>query len=226
MGLPGAGKGTQAFKLIERFPNFVHFDTGAEIYRRINDPAYASDPVVQRQKKLYNEGLLNDPQWVADLIVERIRHYGAQGKGIVFSGSPRTLYEAQVLMPLLFEIYGEDRTLVILLSVREETARQRAFDRLVCSNSRCRYPTTRKHLGEPCPKCGRKLTDDRTTEGWKITKTDERFKEFRERTLPALAHLLSFGIAEVIDAEGTREDVFAKILEAIGRRLDTSNPKG
>jgi len=47
MGLPGAGKGTQAFRLAAQFPNFVHFDTGGEIYRRVSDPHFAADPLVQ-----------------------------------------------------------------------------------------------------------------------------------------------------------------------------------
>lgn len=84
MGLPGVGKGTQAFNLIGSFPNFVHVDTGAEIYRRIHDPTFASDPTVQKQREIYEAGLLNDPRWVANLVVERIHTYASQGKGLSF----------------------------------------------------------------------------------------------------------------------------------------------
>jgi len=219
MGLPGVGKGTQAFNLIGSFPNFVHVDTGAEIYRRIHDPTFASDPTVQKQREIYEAGLLNDPRWVANLVVERIHTYASQGKGVIFSGSPRTLYEAETIAPLLFEVYGRDRVLVLTLSTAEETARRRAFNRLTCPRRECRYPTTRDHAGERCPHCGEILAADQESEAWKATKIDERFREFRQRTLPALDYLASLGLVEIIDAEGTREEVSTMVLEAIKRRL-------
>jgi adenylate kinase family enzyme len=220
MGLPGAGKGTQAFNLTGALSGFVHVDTGAEIYRRINDPAFAEDPTVQEQKRIYNEGLLNTPDWVAALLAERIRTYAGQGKGIIFSGSPRTISEAEAVVPLLTEIYGEEQILVLILGVSEETAKRRSLDRLVCGNPGCRYPTTKNQLGKACPQCGREFTDDRKTESWKVTKIDERFTEFRERTLPTIEYLLSLELAETIDAERTREEVSADVIKAVKRRFE------
>ncbi|MDP2735325.1 MAG: nucleoside monophosphate kinase, partial [bacterium] len=127
MGLPGAGKGTQAFRLTKHFPNFVHFDTGGEIYRRITDPLYEGDEMVQKQKEIYFAGVLNDPQWVSDLVAERIRTYSAQDQGLVFSGSPRTRYEAEAIAPVLFDSYGKGRVAVLVVNVSEETARQRSL---------------------------------------------------------------------------------------------------
>jgi adenylate kinase family enzyme len=220
MGVPGVGKGTQAFKLTEVLPNFVHFDTGAEIYRRIYDPDFALDPLVQEQKKLYESGALNDPRWVTELATERIRYYAKQGKGVIFSGSPRTLYEATVLMPLLAEIYGGN-VLVLILSADEETARKRSLNRLVCANKECRFPTTKDRAGKRCPQCGKKLpkADEQGKESWKVEKIAERFKEFRERTLPVFSYLLSLELAETVNAERTEEEIFADIFEAVKRRF-------
>lgn len=222
MGLPGTGKGTQALKLVERFPDFAHFDTGGEIYRRINDPAFAGDPNVQEQKRIYESGILEDPQWVAELVSERIVFYAKRGKRLVFSGSPRSLPEARTIVPLLFKVYGRERVLVIILTASKETVRKRSRNRLVCSNKRCRYPTTKEHGGERCPQCGRKLptAEEQKGESWKVSKLETRFKEFEERTLPAIEYLLSLGLAaEVIDAEGPEEEVFAKVMEAVKRRF-------
>lgn len=224
MGLPGTGKGTQALKLVEHFPNFVHFDTGGEIYRRLYDPAFASDLKIQKQKRVYESGVLNDPRWVAELVNERIRFYAKEGKGIVFSGSPRTLPEAKIITPLLFKAYGRDQVLVIILSASKKTVRKRSLDRLVCSNSKCRYPTTKEHAGERCPKCGRKLPtpEEQKSESWKVSKLETRFKEFEERTLPAIEYLLSLGLlVEAIDAERPPDEIFADVLEAVERRLGT-----
>jgi len=226
IGLPGIGKGTHAFNLADRLSNFLHFDTGAEIYRRINDPAFASDQKVQEQKKIYEAGLLvsgTDPQWVADLVTERIHFYAKRGKGLIFSGSPRTLGEARIITPLLLEIYGKDRVLVLSLSTSEETARKRSLGRLVCPNRECRYPTTKEHRGELCPQCGTRFPSakEQKSETWKISKIETRFKEFRERTLPALDYLRSLGLVEVIDAEGSEGEVSKRIMETVEQRLGT-----
>lgn len=224
MGLPGTGKGTQALKLVERFPNLVHFDTGGEIYRRLYDSTFASDEKVQEQKRIYESGVLNNPLWVAELVNERIRFYAKEEKGLVFSGSPRTLPEAKKIIPLLLKTYGQEKVLVIILSTSKKTVRKRSLNRLVCSNRTCRYPTTKEHAGERCPQCGKRLpkTGEQRGEEWKVSKLETRFKEFEERTLPAIEYLLSLGLlVEAIDAERSPDEIFADVLEAIERRLDT-----
>lgn len=226
MGLPGVGKGTHAFHLAQHLPTFLHFDTGAEIYRRINDPAFASDQKVQEQKKIYEAGLLvsgTDPQWVADLVTERILFYAKRGKGLIFSGSPRTLGEAKIILPLLFEIYGKGRVLVLFLSAPRETARERSLDRLVCPNRECRYPTTKAHSGELCPQCGTRFPSlkEQKSEAWKVSKIETRFKEFHERTLPVLDYLHSLGLVKVIAAGGLEKEVSKRIMETVKQRLGT-----
>jgi len=221
MGLPGAGKGTQAFRLTELFPDFVHFDTGGEIYRRITDPRFEGDEMVQQQKEIYFAGVLNDPQWVADLVAERIRTYSAQDRGLVFSGSPRTLYEAKAVAPILFDAYGKDRVAVLALEVSEETARERSLGRISCTDKTCRFPTTRDMAGKPCPVCGAALpTGDQKDEEWKISQLSTRFAEYRERTVPAVEYLRSLGLVEEIDGEMTPEEVSSAVLEVLEKRLD------
>lgn len=217
MGLPGSGKGTQAFRLAEQFPNLVHIDTSMEIRRRLNDPRYTDDPVVQEQKKVYEKGELNDPAWVISLLSERICHLAEEGKGVVFSGSPRTLYEAKALAPLLFEVFGKDRVVVIILGISEEEIRRRITNRLVCSNPDCRYPTSKTSGRTHCPKCGWPLMQ-RPLDRFQETITT-RLKEYRERTLPTVGYLLSLVPAEMVDAEKSEDEIFAKVLEAVERLL-------
>ncbi len=220
MGLPGAGKGTQAFRIMERFPNFVHFDTGGEIYRRITDPSYENDPVVQEQNELYFAGKLNDPKWVSELVGERISFYSEAEKGIIFSGSPRTLFESKQIAPILFKSYGRDRVLVLVLGIAQETALSRSLNRLVCTNKTCRYPTTKDMAGKPCPTCSQVLPEgEQAEEAWKTEQIETRFNEYQERTVPALEYLLSFEIAEMIDGELSQEEVSARVFEAVKRRL-------
>lgn len=221
MGLPGAGKGTQAFRLAKRFPNFVHFDTGGEIYRRVTDPHFANDPLVQEQKEIYFAGKLNAPEWVAGLVAERIRFYSGKDQGVIFSGSPRTLYEAQAVLPLLIEGYGRERILVIEISVSSETARKRSVSRITCANKSCRYPTMPEEGGKPCPNCGQILPGPQASgdEQWKVVQMDTRIKEFEERTRPALDHMKEHAAYARIDGEKDEEKVFSQVLAAVEEHL-------
>jgi len=222
MGLPGAGKGTQAFRLAAQFPNFVHFDTGGEIYRRVSDPHFAADPLVQEQKEIYFGGKLNTPEWVAGLVAERIHFYSDKNQGVIFSGSPRTLYEAEAILPILEECYGRERILVIEMKVSPETARERSLNRITCTKKGCRYPAHRSQGGKPCPNCGQLLPESGTQadEQWKIAQMGTRLKEYEERTKPALK-FLKYELAHVhVNAEIDEESVFAKVLEAVKRNLE------
>ncbi|OGC60050.1 hypothetical protein A3J33_04385 [candidate division WWE3 bacterium RIFCSPLOWO2_02_FULL_53_10] len=212
MGPPGAGKGTQAFRLAEQFPNFVHFDTGGEIYRRVTDPHFVDDPLVQEQKEIYFGGKLNTPEWVAGLVAERIRFYSGKGQGVIFSGSPRTVYETQAVMPLLEEAYGKEQILVVALGVSLETITKRSRDRLVCRNNLCRYPAALADKGTPCPNCGKPLPAEQSEdEKWKWQGMETRFREYRERTLPAIDILRAGYQTIAVDAEMSEEEIFAKI---------------
>ncbi len=221
MGIPGAGKGTQAFRLTRQFPNFVHFDTGGEIYRRVTDPAFASDPTVQEQKEIYFAGKLNAPAWVSELVAERIRHYAQEGHGVILSGSPRTLPEAQAIAPLLAKAYGHQQVLVLVLGISEEEARQRSLKRVVCANKACRYPTTQAHAGQFCPECGQTIPQigDQKGDEWKISQLETRFAEFRKRTLPALEFLRQNFSTVDIDGKQSEEEVFAQILSAVDKNM-------
>ena len=92
-GQPGSGKGTQA-NLLQAVKNFYHFDTGRYIERVIRDPANAKDKIIQREKKLNESGLLNTPSWVLGIFKKETEKIAKANMGIVYSGSPRTMYEA------------------------------------------------------------------------------------------------------------------------------------
>src|SRR3990172_3886211 len=216
MGLPGAGKGTQAFRIVKAITNLVHFDTGGEIYRRITDPTYQKDPLIREQKRVYFAGILNKPEWVSELVAERIYAYSKEGKSLVFSGSPRTLHEAEILFPILCGEYGRNKVMIEILEVSEETARQRSLNRLVCANKNCRYPTTKDWAGKPCPNCGQTLpTQVAEDEKWKTELLDKRFAEYRERTLPAIDYLSRHGFVGVTDAEKSEEEITKYLLGEI-----------
>lgn len=107
-GPPGSGKGTQADFLAEEY-GLIHLDTGKLIEKTVHDPAKQGDPIIQRERNNFDTGLLVTPEWfVEEIIIREIRANGENGQGIVFSGSPRTLYEAEQMLPALEKYYGHE----------------------------------------------------------------------------------------------------------------------
>jgi adenylate kinase family enzyme len=214
MGLPGAGKSTQAFRLVSALGDFLHFDTGGEIYRRIYNPHYAEDPLIQEQRRVYEGGFINDPAWVARLVVEQIQRYAAEEKGLVFSGSPRSRDEASEILAAMFAAYGKN-VVAIVLKIDEGTAAERARTRAVCSNRACRFPTKVVDVGTPCPHCGTTIPKPAEEERWKIRLLDTRLREYWERTHPVVEKLQELGVVHIVDGEMTEE----KVQEEIERIL-------
>lgn len=112
-GGPGAGKGTQAAKLVEHY-GLLHVSTGDLIRAEIK----AATPLGVEAKKIAESGaLLSD-----EIVIEMIKSFisSNQGaKGIIFDGFPRTTPQAEAFDKMLEEI-GEGVTLMTALEVNEE----------------------------------------------------------------------------------------------------------
>src|SRR3989338_6557098 len=74
-GPPGAGKGTQA-NLLAWTRGFVHFDTGRHMERVVHDPARQNDPIIARERELWESGKLNTPGWALELVTVETRTIG------------------------------------------------------------------------------------------------------------------------------------------------------
>lgn len=212
-GPPGSGKGTQARRIAKQF-DLESFDTGQIIEDIIYDPANQDDPIIRREKKNFETGLLCTPEWVTELVKGGIEKYHKQGKGLVFSGSPRTLYEVKVVMPILEKLYGRENLFVVRLLIKPETSIFRNSNRRVCE--KCGQPiifTPENENLEKCPVCGDKLVT-RTLDNEKDIKV--RLQEYEERTKPIFKFLEDEGY-KLIDADGEPpvEEVTKSILEKL-----------
>jgi len=212
-GLPGSGKGTQAEILADKF-GLIHFNTGKVIEGIINDPEKLKDPLIQKQKYNFEQGLLCDPRWVTELVVEELKNIYQQGKGVVFSGSPRTLYEAERIIPELEKLYGKDNITVIEIIIKPETSIFRNSHRKICEQ--CGTPilyTKENENLKYCPKCGGKIVT-RALDEPAIIQT--RIKEYQERTEPIYEFLNLRNIKiHRIDGEPLPEIVTENILKSI-----------
>jgi len=119
--------------------------------------------------------------------VREVKRIAGAGLGIIFSGSPRTLYEAKGLLPILRRLYGLKRIFILTLEIPERISLTRNSSRLICRACgtpllTAYYPKT-KLPPQHCPLCGGPFYR-RTLDVPKVIKV--RLMEYRERTKPVL----------------------------------------
>ncbi|HSI90851.1 MAG TPA: adenylate kinase, partial [Adhaeribacter sp.] len=117
-GPPGAGKGTQSQKLIDKY-NLVHLSTGDLLRNEIA----AGTELGLRAKQLMDQGLLVPDEVVIGMIDNKIKENIYAG-GFIFDGFPRTVPQAQSLDKLLYE-NGNEINCMIALQVDEEELTKR-----------------------------------------------------------------------------------------------------
>jgi adenylate kinase len=126
LGKPGSGKGTQADLLEKKFP-FEHISTGALLRQRVKQ----RDFIAKRLHEIMETGGLVPTSSVFQLWMPRLEHLRRQKKfqGVVFDGSPRKLYEAQMLDELL-QLYQWDKKFKVLhLVISDKEAMERLLKR-------------------------------------------------------------------------------------------------
>jgi adenylate kinase len=213
-GPPGSGKGTQANLLANKF-DVVHFDTGKFLEAMVHAPENQKDPIIKRERKLFDSGILMTPSFVLGKVKEESKHIHDADYGIVFSGSPRTIYEAEGLMPLLIKLYGKENIRVFVLKASSELSIRRNSNRLMCKF--CGYGLLSAYYPaknpKHCPVCGGPFYK-RVLDNPKTIKV--RLKEYAERTEPLFEFMKNLGIKTVeLDARPAPYKVFEKIVRAI-----------
>ena len=204
-GPPGSGKGTQA-ALLAQSRGLRHISTG-ELLRQ----AVASGTDLGRRV----EGLLERGDLVPDdLMMAIIRDCLAGGGGWLFDGFPRTVAQAEGLLPMLAEL-GQLVDAVLVLDVPDDEIVRRVVGRLSCGG--CGLVTAQDRLGADggCPRCGsrelRVRADDREPT------VRNRLAVYRAQTQPALAALGRRFPLRMVDGRGDAAAVaqrIAGVLEA------------
>jgi adenylate kinase len=209
-GPPGSGKGTQANLLADKL-GLIHFDTGRFLESVVHDPNRQNEKVVQRERKLYDGGILMTPSFVLREVARKAKEIHRAGWGLVFSGSPRTIYEAERLVPDLEKLYGKKNISIfeLRLSAKDSIARNSA--RLRCAV--CGYGLLTAYYpkvkARHCPVCGGSFyrrTDD------KVHIIKRRLIEYHERTEPIIGLLKKRGYkVHSLDARPAPYKVLKKI---------------
>jgi adenylate kinase len=154
------------------------------------------------------------------LVVEKVKELAQEGKGTIFSGSPRTLYEAEQEMPEFDRLYGRDNIKIFYITLSEEESIRRNSERRICEKNR--HPIPRpgydpKFAGiTKCPWDDSPIITRPALDKPEIIK--ERYKVFLRDTAPVLDYFRQrgYGLIE-INGEQPIEKVFEDILEHFER---------
>jgi len=210
LGAPGAGKGTQA-KLLEERYGMVQLSTG-DMLRA----AVASGSELGRQAKvIMDAGQLVPDDLVIRMISERIDEPDC-AKGFLLDGFPRTTAQAEALDAMLAE---KDLELdaVVQIRVDEEALVERITGRFACSNCGAGYHDKfkRPETEGLCDICGgsefvRRADDTEET-------VRSRMEAYRAQTAPILPHYEAQGLLLEVDGMAEIDDVSAQLYEVLDR---------
>jgi adenylate kinase len=220
LGPPGSGKGTQAELLAEKL-DICHLET-SEIIEKNFATARKGNFVkigtkiyfLSKEKKLRQLGKWMSPPLIAFWVKNKIKMLAKEEEGLVMSGSPKTLYEAEQVIPLLKKLYGKSNIKIILIKQKPEVSIWRNSKRRICQLMRhpILYSKETAKL-EKCPFDGSKLTR-REDSNPEIIKA--KLKEFKERSLPTINYFKKQGLkVKEVRGEPPVADVFKEILKKI-----------
>lgn len=207
-GRQGAGKGTQASRLAERY-GVPHISTGDMLRAAVKEGTEFG----RKAKEIMDAGKLVSDEIMLGVISERLAEPDAAA-GWLLDGFPRTLQQAKDLMALVGE-GGID--IAVDLEVPEDVVVERISSRRVCSDCGAIYSTSAPPSSPwTCDKCGGQVVqrDDDTEDAVRA-----RLATYTEQTLPAVAWFGDQGLLATVDGTGDVDEITERLVEAIDSRL-------
>jgi adenylate kinase len=207
LGPPGAGKGTQAKRLISRF-RIPQLATGDILRKAVAD----GTPLGKKAKALMDAGKLV-PDEIVNGIVDEALAAPEVSKGFLLDGFPRTVPQAVALDEML-QRRGRKIDHVILLEVPTDVLVDRLSGRQTCPKCQTPYgkdsPPKKPGI---CDKDGTKLIvrpDDQPE------RVRQRMKEYETKTALLTGYYKARGVVRPVDGVGTVDEVEKRILKALG----------
>ena len=208
LGAPGAGKGTQAKKIAEKY-HIPHISTGDIFRANIKD----GTELGKKAKTYMDQGLLVPDELTVDLVIDRVGQDDCKD-GYILDGFPRTIPQAECLDAAL-EKRGEKVDFAINVEVPDENIVNRMSGRRACvgcgATYHIKYNPTK--VDGVCDACGEKLVlrDDDKPET-----VQKRLGVYHDQTQPLIDYYTKSGVLKEVDATVDMEDVFQAIVEILG----------
>ena len=210
LGPPGAGKGTQASRLVKE-RGLVQLSTGDMLRAAVA----AGTPVGLQAKSVMESGGLVSDDIVNGILSERLDHDDAR-RGFILDGYPRTSVQAQALDAMLTD-KGLHLDHVIELEVNEDALVDRITGRFTCAKCGEGYHDRHKlpKVAGICDVCGSTDFKRRPDDNAETVRT--RMAEYRAKTAPILPHYEAMGIVDRVDGMADMDHVAASIDAVLDR---------
>jgi adenylate kinase len=208
LGPPGAGKGTYAKRLVEKY-NIPHISTG-DIFR---EAIAKGTELGKKVQDIVNSGNLVPDELTNALVEERLKQPDC-ANGFILDGYPRTLNQAQALDSMLSAM-GKTLDGAIYFEVDEETVVQRISTRRVCSKCGKVYNliTLPPKQDGICDDCGGQLIQ---REDDKEEVVRSRYRVYIEKTSPLIEYYRNQNKLFTLDARKSVEEVMKMLFNILG----------
>ena len=210
IGPQGAGKGTQAEKLIQRY-HFYSLETG-RLFRQL---AQQPTELGQKIKQRIDHGMLVELDIFRQAVQSELDKIPPE-QGIIFDGLPRSLEQADMLDQLLPQ-YSRQIDGVIYLKLDRQTSIERLSQRRICPKCGKVYSLALQPDLTTC-QCGGQLVQRHDDTPQAIAK---RLEVFEQQTLPLLRHYADKVIT--VDASASIEQVFEEVCQAVDQIIAKQN---
>jgi len=208
LGPPGAGKGTQAKRLEDRF-GMVQLSTGDMLRAEVQ----SGSPLGQEAKAVMEAGELVSDELVIGIISSRIDKPDCQN-GFILDGFPRTVAQAEALDTMLEE-KGLPLDAVVEMTVDDDALTERITGRYTCANCGQGYHDTFEKPQQEgvCDKCGatefkRRADDNAET-------VVSRLQAYHAQTAPILPYYRDRGILKAVDGMAEIDEVTRQLEAAL-----------
>jgi adenylate kinase len=208
LGPPGAGKGTQAKRIAEKY-GIPQVSTGDMFREHLSK----GTELGQKAKEYMEKGQLVPDEIVLGMVEERLKQSDCE-KGFILDGFPRTVPQAEALDQLLDKM-GKKIDYAICIDVPDEELVKRLTGRRTCKKCGMMYHVIFKPPKEEgkCDVCGGELYQ-RADDNEETVRN--RLKVYHEQTEPIIQFYEKKGVLHRIDGIGSIDEIFERIVKVLG----------
>ena len=207
LGAPGAGKGTQAQMIADKF-NIPHISTGDIFRANIKN----GTELGKKAKEFMDKGLLVPDELTVQLLLDRVANDDCKN-GYVLDGFPRTIPQADVLDSELTKL-GDKVDFAVNVDVPDENIVRRMSGRRACLKCGATYHI--EHIPPKtegiCDKCGSELVQ---REDDKPETVQNRLSVYHEQTQPLIDYYDKKNILKTVDGTKDMQEVFNDIVNIL-----------
>jgi adenylate kinase len=208
LGPPGAGKGTQAKLLQEKFAA-CQISTGDILRKAVTEKT----PLGQEAAQYIDRGALVPDDVIVKLVAERLKEKDCE-KGFILDGFPRTIPQAESLDTILKEM-GLSLNRVLSVQVPRAVVIERLAGRRNCKNcgalSHMVFNPPKK--AGVCDRCGGELYQRQDDEEETVA---NRLKVYEKQTAPLVNYYRERNLLREIDGVGAVDEIRSRVLSALG----------